>query len=330
MRKSSLVAIGCAAVLSATLAGCGSSGPAASKDSSGNYQLTELDATTSLLNVPTAAVQQDFGADHGIKVTANAVTGGGTANQQFAGGESNLLVAGVDSPMRIHQQGVTDMTVLASIAKTNVWVLVTKKGSPIKSLKDLEGKKIGISGPGAASDITLRYELKKAGVDPSKTKIVALGAAPTQLAALEKGNADAVQLLSPVLDNALKNKQVQILFDFRDEDYPALTVSARTEDIEKDPKPYCSYLAALHDGMDKVIGDKDYAMQVGTKLMGNATTQADMSTVLDDYIANRYAADLSFTKEQYDTAKAILTDSGVVPSAGFPGYDDLTKGLPNC
>jgi NitT/TauT family transport system substrate-binding protein len=330
MRKSSFASVACAVILSAAVAGCGSSGASPSQDASGGYTLTELDATTSLLNVPTAAVQQDVGAGHGIKVTTNAVTGGGSANQQFAGGESNLLVAGVDSPIRIDQQGITDMTVLASIAKTNVWVLVTKKDSPIKSLKDLEGKKIGISGPGAVSDIALRYELKKAGVDPAKTNIVALGAAPTQLAALQQGNADAVQLLSPVLDNALKGGQAQILFDFRDEAYPALVVSARTSDIEKDPKPYCSYLAALHDGMGKVVADKSYAMQVGTKLMGDSTTEADMSTVLDDYISKRYAPDLSFTQQQYDTAKAVLTESGAVPAEGFPRYDDMTKGQPSC
>jgi NitT/TauT family transport system substrate-binding protein len=328
MRKS-IAGIACALVLGAAASGCGSGGGPA-QDASGTYSLTELDATTSLLNVPTAAVQQDTGAAHGVKVTANAVTGGGSANQQFAGGEANLLVAGVDSPIRIDQQGVSDMTVLASIAKTNVWVLVTKKGSPITSLKDLVGKKIGVSGPGAVSDIALRYELKKAGVDPASTSIVALGAAPNQLAALEQGNADAVQLISPVLDTALKNGQAQILFDFRTEAYPALVVSARTSDIEKDPKPFCSYLAALHDGMTKVVDDKDYAMQVGSKLMGGSTSEADMSTVLADYVSNRYAPDLAFTQQQYDTAKAILTDSGAVPTTGFPTYDDLTKAQPRC
>jgi ABC-type nitrate/sulfonate/bicarbonate transport system substrate-binding protein len=330
MRKFRLVAVvgTVAAVLS--MAACGSSSSGPKTGSSGIHSLTELDATTSLLNVPTAAVAFGGGDAFKVKIKTTAVTGGGTANQEFAGGAADLLVAGVDSPIRIAQQGVTGMTILGSIARTNVWVLVAKKGSSIHSLADLKGKTIGVSGPGAVSDLALRYELKKAGVDPASTKIVALGAAPTQLAALEQGHADAVQLLSPVLENAIKANKAQIVFDFRTEDYPALAVSARTKDVKANPAAFCAYANALKASMTKVVGDKSYAMQIGTKLMGSTTTKNDMSTVLDDYIKNRYDPTLAFTHEQYDTAKALLVGSGAVKADGYPTYEDLTQRIPNC
>jgi ABC-type nitrate/sulfonate/bicarbonate transport system substrate-binding protein len=312
------------------MAACGSSGTEPKSNSSGAHVLHELDATTSLLNVPTAAVAFGGGDAFKVKVKSTAVTGGGTANQEFAGGAANLLVAGVDSPIRIAQEGVTDMTVLGSIARTNVWVLVAKKGSAIHSLADLKGKTIGVSGPGAVSDLALRYELQKAGVDPVSTKIVALGAAPTQLAALEQGHADAVQLLSPVLENAIKANQVQIVFDFRTENYPALVVSARTKDLKANPDAYCNYIKALKASMTKVIADKAYATEIGSKLMGSTTTASDMSTVLDDYIENRYDPTLSFSQEQYDTAKALLVGSGALKSDNYPSYADLTQSVPSC
>jgi NitT/TauT family transport system substrate-binding protein len=330
MRKSRLLAVMCACSAALALSACGGSGAAPKSDSSGAHTLTELDATLSLLNVPTAAVEQGGGDAFDVKVTSTAVTGGGTANQEFAGGAADLLVAGVDSPIRIAQQGVADMTVLGSIAKTNVWVLVAKKGSSIHSLADLKGKKIGISGPGAVSDLALRYELKKAGVDPASTRPVALGAAPTQLAALEQGHADAVQLLSPVLENALKANKVQIVFDFRTENYPALVVSARTEDVKANPEAYCKYVKALKSSMKKVVNDKGYATEIGQKLMGSTTTASDISTVLDDYIKNRYDPTFSFTQEQYDTAKALLVGSGAVEGTNYPSYDDLTQDVPSC
>lgn len=325
-------------VLGATLAtaACGGSGGATASSTSAsqsgasaNYSLNELDATTSLLNVPTFGVQQN-GAQYHVTVKSQAVTGGGTANQEFAGGTGDLLVAGVDSPIRITQQGVTDMTVLGSIAQTNVWVLVTAKGSPIHSLKDLVGKTVGVSGAGAVSDIALRYELKKAGVDPSSVHIVALGAAPSQLAALEGGHADAVQLLSPSLESALNANQAQILLDMRKENYPALVVSARTSDVKAHPQAYCAYMAALKAQMTKVINDKAYAASTASALVGSTTSAADIQTVLTDYTKNRYDPTVTFTQKQYDTAKALLTDSGVVPSANFPSYQDLTKGQPKC
>lgn len=328
-------------VLSATaaviaLAACGSSGStgnAASTETggkSGSYSLSELDATISLLNVPTYAVRQSIGAQYGVKVSETSVTGGGTANTEFAGGTGDLLVAGVDSPIRIDQQGITSMTVLGSIAQTNVWVLVTKKGSPIHSLSQLVGKTVGISGPGAVSDIALTYELKKAGVNPSSVHIVALGAAPSQFAALEGGHADAVQLISPKLDSALKSGEVQILLDMRKENYPALVISARTKDIQANPKAYCAYMSALKTSMKKVTTDSSFAASTAQNLMGTLLSAAQINEVLREYNASTYDPSLDFTQAQYETAKSMLLASGVVKAANFPAYQDLTAGQPKC
>lgn len=336
MRRRRIPAVLCATGAVIALAACASSGSSGnasttgSGSQSGTYSLSELDATISLLNVPTYAVQQSIGAQYGVKVSETSVTGGGTANTEFAGGTGDLLVAGVDSPIRIDQQGVTGMTVLGSIAQTNVWVLVTKKGSPIHSLSQLVGKTVGISGPGAVSDIALSYELKKAGVNPSSVHAVSLGAAPSQLAALEGGHADAVQLISPTLDSALKSGEVQILLDMRKENYPALVISARTKDIQANPKAYCAYMSALKTSMKKVTTDSSFATSAAQKLMGTSLSTAQINQVLSEYNASTYDPNLDFSQAQYNTAKSMLLASGVVKAANFPTYQDLTAGQPKC
>jgi len=337
VRRSRIPVVLCATAAVIALAACSSGGSSSGNASttgsggkSGNYSLSELDATISLLNLPTYAVQQSIGAQYGVKVSETSVTGGGTANTEFAGGTGDLLVAGVDSPIRIDQQGVTGMTVLGSIAQSNVWVLVTKKGSPIHSLSDLAGKTVGISGPGAVSDIALLYELKKAGVNPSSVHIVSLGAAPSQLAALEAGHADAVQLISPVLDSALKSGEVQILLDMRKENYPALVISARTQDVKANPKAYCAYMSALKTGMNKVMTDSSFATSAAQQLMGTSLSTAAIKEVLGEYDATTYDPNLDFTQAQYNTAKSMLLESGVVKAANFPTYQDLTAGQPKC
>lgn len=337
MRKRRIPAVLCATAAVIALAACSSSSgntknasTTGSGSGSGTYSLSELDATISLLNLPTYAVQQSIGAQYGVKVSETSVTGGGTADTEFAGGTSDLLVAGVDSPIRIDQQGVTSMTVLGSIAQTNVWVLVTKKGSPIHSLSQLVGKTVGISGPGAVSDIALRYELKKAGVNPSSVHIVPLGAAPSQLAALEAGHADAVQLISPTLDSALKSGEVQVLLDMRKENYPALVISARTKDIRANQKAYCAYMSAVKTSMKKVTTDSSFATSLAQKLMGTTLSTAQIKEVLSEYNASTYDPTLQFTQAQYNTAKSELLASGVVKAANFPTYQDLTAGQPKC
>src|SRR5262245_38876443 len=60
-------------------------------------------------------------------------------------------------------------------------------GSAINDVKELKGKKIGVSALGARSDLIARVILRRAGLDPSKdVEMVAAGLAPARAAALSK------------------------------------------------------------------------------------------------------------------------------------------------
>jgi NitT/TauT family transport system substrate-binding protein len=67
----------------------------------------------------------------------------------------------------------------------------------IKSIKDLAGKKVGISAPGSSTDFFLKYLLKKNGVDPAGTAVIGVGLGATSVAAMEQGQIDAAVMLDP-------------------------------------------------------------------------------------------------------------------------------------
>ena len=46
---------------------------------------------------------------------------------------------------------------------------------PIKSIKDLAGKRIGVSAPGSSTDFFLKYLLNKNGVDPNSVGVIGIG-----------------------------------------------------------------------------------------------------------------------------------------------------------
>jgi NitT/TauT family transport system substrate-binding protein len=69
--------------------------------------------------------------------------------------------------------------------------------SEIKSIKDLAGKKVGISAPGSSTDFFLKYLLKKNGVDPASTAVIGVGLGATSVAAMEQGQIDAAVMLDP-------------------------------------------------------------------------------------------------------------------------------------
>jgi NitT/TauT family transport system substrate-binding protein len=67
----------------------------------------------------------------------------------------------------------------------------------IKSIKDLAGKKIGVSAPGSSTDFFLKYLLKKSGLDPASASVIGVGLAATAVAAMEQGQIDAAVMLDP-------------------------------------------------------------------------------------------------------------------------------------
>ncbi len=67
----------------------------------------------------------------------------------------------------------------------------------IKSIKDLAGKKVGVSAPGSSTDFFLKYLLKKNGVDPSSVAVIGVGLGAAAVAAMEQGQIDAAVMLDP-------------------------------------------------------------------------------------------------------------------------------------
>jgi NitT/TauT family transport system substrate-binding protein len=67
----------------------------------------------------------------------------------------------------------------------------------ITSVKDLAGKKVGVSAPGSSTDFFLKYLLKKNGLDPTSASVIGVGLGATAVAAMEQGQIDAAVMLDP-------------------------------------------------------------------------------------------------------------------------------------
>jgi NitT/TauT family transport system substrate-binding protein len=80
-----------------------------------------------------------------------------------------------------------------------VLVVSPSHTSEIKSIKDLAGKKVGVSAPGSSTDFFLKYLLKKNGLDPAGTAVIGVGLGATSVAAMEQGQIDAAVMLDPAV-----------------------------------------------------------------------------------------------------------------------------------
>jgi NitT/TauT family transport system substrate-binding protein len=78
-----------------------------------------------------------------------------------------------------------------------VLVVSPAHSGEIKSIKDLAGKKVGVSAPGSSTDFFLKFLLKKNGLDPTSAAVIGVGLGATAVAAMEQGQIDAAVMLDP-------------------------------------------------------------------------------------------------------------------------------------
>jgi NitT/TauT family transport system substrate-binding protein len=97
-----------------------------------------------------------------------------------------------------------------------VLVVSPSHTAEIKSVKDLAGKKVGVSAPGSSTDFFLKYLLKKNGLDPTSAAVIGVGLGATAVAAMEQGQIDAAVMLDPSV-TVLQGKfpDLRILADTR-------------------------------------------------------------------------------------------------------------------
>lgn len=124
-----------------------------------------------------------------------------------------------------------------------VLVVAPSQTGKIKSVKDLAGKKVGVSAPGSSTDFFLKYMLTSAGLDPTAAAVIGVGLGGTAVAAMEQGQIDAAIMLDPavtVLQN--KYKDLTLLADTRTEkdteevfggDYPGGALYTRPDWLQE-------------------------------------------------------------------------------------------------
>jgi NitT/TauT family transport system substrate-binding protein len=125
----------------------------------------------------------------------------------------------------------------------------------LESIKDLAGKRIGVSAPGSSTDFFLKFMLKKNGVDPASVGVIGIGLGATAIAAMEQGSVDAAIMLDPAVTLLQgKNKDLRILSDTRTQkdtidvfggEYPGGALYTRADWIAKNPKTAAAMAKAI-------------------------------------------------------------------------------------
>lgn len=286
-----------------------------------------LEATPAFHSLPVTALKA-IGAEYNLKLETLQIQGGGEAGQIFAGGHADIMSAGFDKPVGLMEKNILDVKTIGVVLYSMNWSLVAPTISSIKTVAELKGKTIGISGPGSSSDMLLRWALNKAGLNPDKdVSLIALGSVANLYAGVENKRVDSAVLVQPFLKKALDSGLARVVGDWEAMDYPNLVSIARTKDLEKNPEKFIRYQSAMKSVLHRLKTDREFALKMAKLAYPNISTD-ELSQQLDFAIKVYWKGNGDMTRKLYEQAVDILVGSGRISKSGFPSYEALVVTLP--
>src|SRR5579863_2942013 len=154
-----------------------------------------------LCYLPTVLAKQLGEYDRaGLAVELVDLKGGSDALKAVLGGSADVVSGYFDHCVNLaaKKQELVSFVVYDRYPG-EVLVVSPAHTNDIKSIKDLAGKKVGVSAPGSSTDFFLKYLLKKNGIDPTSVAVIGVGLGATAVAAVEQGQIDALATLDPTV-----------------------------------------------------------------------------------------------------------------------------------
>jgi NitT/TauT family transport system substrate-binding protein len=153
----------------------------------------------------------------GIEVEVVDFKGGSDALKAVIGGSADVVSGYFDHCVNLAAKHQALQSFVVYDRYPGLALVVSPKHTAeIASVKDLAGKKVGVSAPGSSTDFFLKYLLSRNGVDANSVGVIGVGLGPTAVAAMEQGMVDAAVMLDPSVTLLQgRNKDLRVLSDTR-------------------------------------------------------------------------------------------------------------------
>jgi ABC-type nitrate/sulfonate/bicarbonate transport system substrate-binding protein len=181
------------------------------------------------------ALENGYFRDEGLDVEVTPYPGATTAIRALLSREAEIVMTGGDTAFLAQASGAP-IKIISSPVEKGTDVVVASKA--VGSLKDLGGKKWGISQPNDTSHVAAKLLAERNGVNPEQVEFLAIGGPPDRARALISGRVDVssmtILILKPILD-AIDAGDVKVLTSLATE-FPNLPLAYNVtrDDVAKD------------------------------------------------------------------------------------------------
>jgi NitT/TauT family transport system substrate-binding protein len=262
----------------------------------------------------TLAERLGYFKEQGLEVTINDFAGGAQSLQALVGGSVDVVTGAYEHTIRMQAKG-QDIRAVIELGRFPGIVLAVRKdkAASVKSFADLKGMKIGVTAPGSSTNFFVMYLMVKAGLKADDAAFIRVGAGATAVAAMKKGEIDAVSNLDPVITKLQQDGDVVILADSRTEEgnqklfggnNPAAVVYLKNDFIEKNPETVQRIVNAFYKAL---------------KWVEKASPDDVVKAVPEEY----YLGDKALYLAALKASAPMYSRTGVIPPNGMHNANEM-------
>ncbi|HWB45440.1 MAG TPA: ABC transporter substrate-binding protein [Hyphomicrobiaceae bacterium] len=183
--------------------------------------------------------------EQGLNVEISDFKGGSQSLTALVGGSVDVVTGAFEHTIRMQAKGQDIVAVIELGRYPGITLAVrSDRAAHIKSVADLKGATVGVTAPGSSTNMIVQYLMVKAGLKPDDAAFVGVGAGASAVAAITKGDIDAISNIDPVIAKLEAAHQVSVLAETRTTEgttkvfggpMSAAVLYTRREFIEKNP-----------------------------------------------------------------------------------------------
>lgn len=277
--------------------------------------------------------EKGFFKDQGIKLDIVWTDGGADAQQALITGSFDISVAtGLLGVISAYSKGAPIVLLSSEMTGAPDLYWYVRADSPIKSLKDLQGKTFAFSRPGSSSNLVAAALVRKSGTN---AKLVSTGGPPATLTQVMSGQIDVGWSAVPVGLDLVKEGKIRVLATGNDAPGTAeqtVRVNVTNATVFKTRKDVLRrFLIAYQKTVDWMYGTPEglQAYSAFSKVKPDVVEEARTHYILKKDVAlNRMGALDETMKEAVETKRLTKPFTAEQQKAFLAPMMELTKGLP--
>lgn len=172
---------------------------------------------TKLIYLPARLTEQlGYFKDEGLNVELLSQPAGVDAENELLAGAVQAVVGFYDHTIDLQTKGKNvEAIVVFGQVPGEVEMVSTKAADTLKSMGDVKGKTLGVTGLGSSTSFLTQYLAQQHGIKSTEYTMLPVGADASFIAAVKQGRIDAGMTTEPTVSALLKGGDAKVLVDMR-------------------------------------------------------------------------------------------------------------------